>query len=126
MTKILIVEGNSGEIIKSIRALGLSLGSDRYRDALGLHTENVSFDVSIPFAPELQDTRIDIAEYDAFALTGSGVKWSSGDPEARPYLAHLEKILALGKPVIGSCWGMQTVIQILGGNCLPNEKLSSE
>ncbi|MGI9351086.1 MAG: type 1 glutamine amidotransferase [Rhizobiaceae bacterium] len=122
MTKILIVEGNSGENIRAIQRSGLPLGSDKYRHALNLYAINAAIDVSIPYAPELQAAEIDITSYDAFALTGSGVKWSSRDPEAKPYLAHIEKILALGKPVIGSCWGMQTVIQVLGGNCAPNEK----
>ncbi|MEM9277916.1 MAG: type 1 glutamine amidotransferase [Pseudomonadota bacterium] len=121
MTKILIVEGNSGEIIRTKHENGLKIGSDKYHEAMALYTPDTEFDVSIPFEPDMQNNEIRIEDYNAFALTGSGVDWSSRDKEAKPYLDHVEKILATGKPVIGSCWGMQTVVQILGGNCGPNE-----
>ena len=62
----------------------------------------------------------DLEEIDAFALTGSGIKWSAGDIAVRPYLGFLETIVATGKPIIGSCWGMQTIVQLFGGNSLPN------
>ncbi|MEM9329756.1 MAG: type 1 glutamine amidotransferase [Pseudomonadota bacterium] len=121
MLKILIVEGNSGEIIEEKRRSGVPIGSDLYRDALSIHAPEFQFDVSIPYAAHLQDRTIDIAEYDGFALTGSGVAWSSSQEEAIPYLKYIEKLFETGKPVIGSCWGMQTTIQVFGGKCGPNE-----
>jgi len=122
MTKILIVEGNTAEIVLGNRDAGIQEANERYRDTLRLHDKEIETAASIPFAPHLQETDIDVREFDAFALTGSGIIWSAGAPEAAPYMEHLAKIVATGKPIIGSCWGMQTVVQIMGGDCLPNEK----
>lgn len=122
MTKILIVEGNSAEIINKKRKNGLPLGSDKYREALELHAPDAIFEVGVPHAVAMEDRETRIEDFDAFALTGSGVEWSSGDPRAKSYLDYLERVLDSDKPVIGSCWGMQTVVQLKGGDCLPNEK----
>ena len=121
MTKILIVEGNSAEIIRSKRENGLPIASDKYIEALSIHAPDARYDVGIPYAPELQNSTINMDEYDAVALTGSGVAWSSCDEQAKPYLDYLESVFAIGKPVIGSCWGMQCVVQLFGGTCTANE-----
>ena len=50
MTKVLIVEGNTGEIIKRNQNAGLKLAWERYRDAISLHAPNIEFSVAMPLA----------------------------------------------------------------------------
>lgn len=117
--RILIVEGNTGEIITRTRDAGSETAAERYRRSLALHAPQAQFGISVPFTPEMSD-HDDLASYDAFALTGSGVNWSASEPEVKPYLDHLEDIFAQAKPVIGSCWGMQTVAHMFGAKTGPN------
>lgn len=122
MLKILIVEGNTPDLIIKSRQTGRQLGSERYRDSLALNAPDAIFATSMPLAQDLQEDHIDLSAFDCFALTGSGFPWSAGDPEVKPYMDHLEKIIAQKKPIIGSCWGMQSIVQIMGGNSEPNTK----
>lgn len=121
MLNILIVEGNTADIIDGTRSAGALTAAECYQHALSLHAQEANFHVCVPFAKELS-THGAFSEYDAFALTGSGVSWSAADREAAPYLKQLEEIFAQNKPVIGSCWGMQTVAQLFGGENAANEK----
>jgi GMP synthase (glutamine-hydrolysing) len=120
--KILIVEGCSEEILTAIEARGDGFGSHDYRDSLRLHAPDAVYHIAYPYAPDRNRDLLDLAAYDGIALTGSAVSWGAEMPEARPYLDFLEKVLATGKPVLGSCWGMQTVAVLLGGMSGPNPK----
>ena len=120
MLKILVVEGNSEDILKSLQSSGLQPASEHYRNALLYHAGDSNIDIAIPDAPHTENILRDLSAYDGFALTGSGVAWSSSDEEAKPYLEYIAKIFEQGKPVIGSCWGMQTVAQLYGGHSEPN------
>ncbi|MEM7067485.1 MAG: type 1 glutamine amidotransferase [Pseudomonadota bacterium] len=122
MVKILIVEGNTSEIILKNRKAGNKLAWERYRDALSLHEPEAEFLVTMPYAADLMVAPVGHDDIDAIALTGSGVMWSANDAEAIPYLEYLGKLVETGKPIIGSCWGMQTMVQLMGGIALPNSK----
>jgi GMP synthase (glutamine-hydrolysing) len=122
MLNILIVEGNTAEMIAAEDAAGRKGGHTSYRDSLALHAPDASFSFIYPFSPELDDKGLDLDAIDAIALTGSGVPWTASDPESRPYLETLEKLLATGKPVVGSCWGVQAAAVALGGAAGINDK----
>lgn len=119
--KILIVEGNTGEIISQTRKANSATAYERYQQSLALYASDAEFHVSAPFAPDISNHG-DLSSYDGFALTGSGVSWSAADEEVKPYLDHLRAIFDQAKPVIGSCWGMQTVAQLFGGHSGENPK----
>lgn len=113
--RLLIVEGNSEEIITGDEALGSQAAWKSYREALQLHAPEAEFDVSFPYAPARAMKLSPFGEYDGIVLTGSGVAWGAETEEARPYVSLLEKLLDTGKPVLGSCWGIQTAAVALGG-----------
>jgi GMP synthase (glutamine-hydrolysing) len=122
MFNILVVEGNSLEIIERNRNENIALASTCYMNSLQLHVADANFEVAMPFAPDLQNATNAPEDYDAIALTGSGIPYKPDDAGAKPYMQYLEKVLASGKPIIGSCWGMQSVAVALGGTCQSNEK----
>jgi GMP synthase (glutamine-hydrolysing) len=52
---------------------------------------------------------------DAVIFAGSSVDWSTDAPEAAPLRAAMEAVFASGKPVWGSCNGLQLAAVVLGG-----------
>lgn len=119
---ILVVEGNSEEILGRDRGHGLRAYGDLYKEALSNHAPEAVFHTLFPYAPARNSGLIDFSGYDGFVLTGSSLACGAETDEAKPYLRILEKILATGKPVLGSCWGMQTVCVLLGGMSGPNPR----
>jgi len=116
---ILIVEGNPVASIEAGAKAGVKPSHVAYRQALALHAPQARYETL--FA--LDDPgRFDLDAFDGFALTGAGVPWSAGDQEAKPYLAVLDRVLATGKPVVGSCWGLQAAAVLLGGRVAANPK----
>lgn len=117
---ILVVEGNSEERLAFQEANALVHASVTYAASLGLHAPMARIDRAFPYAPHRETDLLPIGAYDGFALTGSSVAWGAEMPEARPYLDFVSRLLDTGKPVLGSCWGMQTVCVLLGGMSGPN------
>ena len=122
MLKILIVEGNNLEIIERNHSEGINLASDCYQNALALHAPNSDFDITAPFAPQYKEVAPEFDQYDGIVLTGSGVAWCATDKEAKPYMDYLDLLLNSNKPILGSCWGVQTAAVALGGKCGSNIK----
>lgn len=52
---------------------------------------------------------------DAIVFTGSANRWSADEPEAGPARDIMQLALASGRPVFGSCYGMQLAVAVLGG-----------
>ncbi|MCG6857776.1 MAG: type 1 glutamine amidotransferase [Salaquimonas sp.] len=122
MLDILIVEGSLGEALDAAKAAGRQASHETYRDALALHRSNARFTTIFAYAPERDPQGVELERFDGIVLGGSGVAWSAGDPEARPYLDLLEKLFAAGKPVVASCWGLQAAAVLLGGEVAANAK----
>jgi len=122
MAKILIVEGNDRVILARNKTEGLEYASTCYQKSLALHYPEADFEILAPFAPEFGNVTRPYNAYDAIALTGSGVSHSAQDKGAKPYMDSLEQILQCNVPIIGSCWGMQTIAVALGGKCGVNPK----
>ena len=57
----------------------------------------------------------DWEKVDGVIFTGAGVNWSASDDEARPVRDVMAKALATGKPVFGSCYGLQVGVAVIGG-----------
>jgi len=122
MLNILIIEGNSREIIERNRSEGIDLASTCYKNALSIHAPEANYDITMPFVPEQGTPLTDLDQYDGIVLTGSGVNYTPSHKEAKPYMDALDVILGSKKPILGSCWGMQSVSVALGGESKPNDK----
>lgn len=120
--RILIVEGNPGEALDAADAAGRMRAHEAYRRSLVLHAPDAEFATLFALAPDRGPVPPDLCVFDGIALTGSGVPWSAGAPQARPYLDLLGKLFDSGKPVVGSCWGLQAAAVLFGGAVAPNPK----
>jgi len=119
---VLIVEGNSEQLLAANAARGFRQASEGYRDALALHAPSLAYSFAYPFATHREHGVLPLERYDGFVLTGAGVPQSAGEPGTEPYMRFLDKVLATGKPVLGSCWGLQVAAVALGGAVAPNAR----
>ncbi|MBY6142167.1 gamma-glutamyl-gamma-aminobutyrate hydrolase family protein [Leisingera daeponensis] len=113
MTKILIVESNSPEVVDHRRARNLPVASTYYEAALRANAEHLSVAVAEPYRTPLSQSDLETA--DGVVLTGAGVPWSVEATEARVLREAGELVLKAGLPVIGSCNGLQLAALLLGG-----------
>lgn len=108
MTTILIIESNSPDML----AVGKSAAGSFVRTFLGLDA-TLTLRVVCPYAaPVAEDAYEGV---DGVVYTGSGVAWATDAPQAAPLKAEMERTFQQGRPVWGSCNGMQLAAVVLGG-----------
>lgn len=108
MTTVLILEGNTADIIATGDAG--SAGFVRTILALAPATE---LRIAAPYVSPI--SRSMFSGIDGVVFTGSGTAWSTNAPEAAPQLAAMELAFECELPVWGSCNGLQLAAIVLGG-----------
>lgn len=122
MPHLLIVESNPTETVDAVKNKGWLSAGETYGSALKASASNVSFGICMPYAKSFNLNDLDLASYDGFVFTGSSVTWCVNDVEATILRQTLEKLFELGKPILGSCNGLQLANVVLGGQCGPAPK----
>ena len=113
MPRILIVESNPRDISASLAArAGATLGAV-YADALRGIDADAEIEIISPYDG---DETPEMTRFDGVAFTGSSVAWNTDDDRAAPLAAVMRAAFAAGRPVIGSCNGMQLAASVLGGS----------
>ena len=103
MKSILILEGNSPELVAESRArVGMS-SAEMYGLALKSQDANVEYTTAAPY--ESVPTEEDLHNVDGVVLTGSGVPWSTDAPEAKAQRQAVSIVFDKGIPTFGSCNG---------------------
>ena len=111
----MITEGDSPDLLAKAGEHGLPSNADIYARSLRATDPRLEITVIEPYAPDFNLDEIDPGLFDGFVFTGSNVQWSVEAPEAKPVRATMEMAFASGKPVLGSCNGMQMAALLLGG-----------
>ena len=111
MTQVLIIDSNPADLE---RDAGLPRDGALYAEALRACDASVGIDIVAPYDG---DTTPDLSGYDGIVFTGSRVDWAVDDPRAAPLAAVMRAALAAGRPIMGSCNGMQLAVLMLGGTC---------
>jgi GMP synthase (glutamine-hydrolysing) len=112
--RILIVDSNPSALNDQIAAAGtlpLGQGYARAVQACGL---SVECEICAPYD---HDAVPDIAEFDGVIFSGSNVEWVASDARAAPLARIMRRAFDVGRPVFGSCNGMQLAAHVLGGSC---------
>ena len=120
MTAILVVEGNSPDLVRQDESGKWHGAAEQYAAKLQPFAPEAHFEICRPHFPDFDISQIVFSEFDGFVFTGSGVRWSASDSEAAPARAVMRGALATGRPVLGSCYGMQLGIDVLGGKAISN------
>ncbi|WP_052261647.1 type 1 glutamine amidotransferase [Leisingera sp. ANG-M1] len=108
MTVILIAEGNTPEM-----AAGGDAGSAAFVRSFAAVAPQAEIRICAPYAGAA--AKEVFAAVDGIVFTGSGVPWSVDAPEAAPLRAAMELALDSGRPIWGSCNGLQLASVVLGG-----------
>jgi len=61
-------------------------------------------------------------DFDGVIFTGSTLKVSEGTPEVTRQLDLMRAALEAGRPVFGSCWGVQVAATVAGGRAAENPR----
>ncbi|MGB0866644.1 MAG: type 1 glutamine amidotransferase [Granulosicoccaceae bacterium] len=115
MLKILVVDGNSVELIDEARAKQQLSTGDHYGTTLAQLQPDLSFEVIEPYREARRLSADYLSRFDGAAFTGSGVSWSTSAVEAAPLRQTMEDIFSVGLPSFGSCNGLQLANDVLGG-----------
>ena len=108
MTKILIIESNTPELL----AQGKSAASYFLKSFQAVEPA-LTITVACPYAgPLAADIYEDV---DGVVYTGSGVEWATDAPDAAPLRSEMERTFQQNRPVWGSCNGLQLAAVVLGG-----------
>ncbi|MEM8489070.1 MAG: type 1 glutamine amidotransferase [Bacteroidota bacterium] len=113
MTSILILEGNTANLVDEARARNGVSPAQMYELALKSQAPDIQCNIKAPYECKITDENLD--DIDWVVLTGSGVPWSVDDPQARPLREAVTKVFERGIPTLASCNGMQLGAVILGG-----------
>lgn len=108
MTTILIIESNTPDLL----AIGKSASVLFLRTFQALDPA-LTLKVVCPYAGPISP---DVYEgVDGIVYTGSAVEWSTDAPESAPLRDEMARSFQQGRPVWGSCNGMQLAADVLGG-----------
>ena len=114
MRHILVVEGNSEALVKIENGV-INGAAEHYAACLDSLAEDLEFSFTRPHFTHDPAPAPDWEKVDGVIFTGAGVNWSASDDEARPVRDVMTKALATGKPVFGSCYGLQVGVAVIGG-----------
>ncbi len=122
--QVLVIEGNARTTSDTME----SLGGQPYATSYAALLESISPDVTCTIAQPSEDG-VDclpegksLSDFDGFVWTGSALSCYADCPEVPNQIDFAKDILATGKPIFGSCWGLQIIVTALGGTVRPNPK----
>ena len=108
MTTILILEGQTAEIVQSGRSYAASFV-----------TALMSLDPGLMITAKNPNmhaiSAADFEGVDGIVFTGSSVAWDTSDPRGQAQVDAMAAALKTGLPIWGSCNGFQLIASVLGG-----------
>lgn len=110
------MEGNTIARQKQAAELGVNSASGIYVEAISDHFSDLEIDV-IHAADRGQSPPrgASIEDYDAMVVGGSGLHAYDNTFEVQNQIELLKQYAQTGKPILGSCWGLQIAVIAGGG-----------
>ena len=116
MTRLLMMEGNTLEKQAEATLLGVRNATEVYRQAIHAHFPDLELEVlhaadkgqSLPKGRSVDD-------YDGMVISGSGLHAYDDIFEVTNQIEWLKSFAQTGKPILGSCWGLQIAVIAAGG-----------
>ncbi len=109
-----IVEGNHQGLVRTIggRIYGAAEG---FADCLKALDEELTFRILRPHFDDYAYAEDVFEGCDGIVFTGSANSWSADEAPAAPARQLMRLALSTGRPVFGSCYGLQLAVAVLGG-----------
>lgn len=120
---ILVVEGNTPEACEHAAQFGQASQSDNY--VATLRSLERDLDIAIATPADLSKapvTPIELNRFDGIVFTGSSLHAYDTDPEVTRQIDLMKRSFEAGKPIFGSCWGLQVAVVATGGSVEPNSE----
>jgi GMP synthase (glutamine-hydrolysing) len=96
---------------------------DMYADVLRHYAPGASIDVLFVADPDVSlPTGVALESYDAYIWTGSDLTIYHDDPRVIRQIELARAIFRVGRPMYGSCWGVQMAAVAAGGEVQKNPK----
>ena len=108
--KILVVTGWTEDGDKDHEKAGCALQKNIFNNLIKELIPDVVVDNYSSYSPN----KFILDSYEAFMWTGGGGNIYENNQHNKSQLNLCSKILSLGKPIWGSCWGMQVIVTALG------------
>ena len=119
--RLLILEGNTAARRARSRSLGARWASEVYSDAILAHFPTVEIDVIYGADPGVALPRgLSMDAYDGLVVGGSSLHAYDKDPSVTNQIDLMRQFGETGKPVLGSCWGLQIAAMAAGGSVTPS------
>ncbi len=116
MPRLIVMEGNTIARQKQAAELGVRSASGIYVEAISDHFPNLDLDV-IHAADRGQEfpNGASVDDYTAMVVGGSGLHAYDTTFEVQNQIELLRQFAKTGKPILGSCWGLQIAVIAGGG-----------
>lgn len=116
MARILVMEGNTLSRQADARALGVSSASGIYIEAVEAHfTDLICDTVHAADRHQAITPGASLEDYDGLIIGGSGLHAYDTTFEVTNQIELLKSFAQTGKPILGSCWGLQIAVVAGGG-----------
>lgn len=122
--KLLVVDGNTAKTNRRTESLG-GVGMGRgYVAALRQLVPAAQCTIVTPceHGVECLPQGVGLADFDGIAWTGSALNIYAGSDDIRAQIDLARAVFDSGRPVFGSCWGLQVMVTALGGRVRANPK----
>lgn len=113
--KLLMMEGNTPALQEKARKLNVRTASETYTLAIRTFFPDTEIDVVNGTEGEFLPSGKGYADYDGLVISGSSLHAYDQTPEVLLQIEGLNRFAETGKPVLGSCWGLQVATMAAGG-----------
>jgi len=119
--RLLLMEGNTRAHQKRAMDHGVQTASGIYQDVIRQHFPAIQVDIvqgtegakGMPGGCALDD-------YDGLVVGGSGLRCADSTPQVTSQIDLLRQFAKSGRPILGSCWGLQIAVVAAGGSVRPS------
>lgn len=121
--RILIIEGNTSDGNAAMAAAGLGSNAAQYADAVHLSAPDAAITFAYPAdRTDALPKGVSLADFDGVILGGSGlhVRGQENAPEVQRQVDLVRAVFDAGRPLLGSCWGLQVAVIAAGGDVGPS------
>lgn len=118
--KLLMMEGNTLAAQKKAAGVGVRSASEIYAEVIRTLQPDINIDTVNAAEGELVPPGRQYDEYDGLVISGSSLHAYDQTPEVLNQVRGLLEFAETGKPVLGSCWGLQVATVAAGGRVAPS------